>query len=59
MELIDGKKISTLIKEELKSEIDIIKNSGTQFDPEIVESFLKAWDEIFVYTGTIIEQTVI
>lgn len=46
-----------LSKEDART--DIIKNSGTQFDPEIVESFLKAWDEIFVYSGTIIEQSVI
>jgi response regulator RpfG family c-di-GMP phosphodiesterase len=30
---------------------EIKKNSGTQFDPSVVESFINAWDEIAAYTG--------
>jgi len=33
-----------LDKEQAKEEI--VKNSGTQFDPSVVDSFLKSWDEI-------------
>jgi response regulator RpfG family c-di-GMP phosphodiesterase len=39
-----------MAKETARSEI--VKNSGIQFDPGVVESFLKAWDDIAAYCDT-------